>query len=73
VSAGVMHACGLRRADRKAVCWGRDLDGMVSGAPADVEFSDVSTGTWESCGVRASDGQVVCWGLGGYDGSPETF
>lgn len=62
VSAGGMHNCAIEPSDR-AVCWGDDRRGQVSGATKD-DVRDVAAGDWHSCAVHR-DGTVGCWGKPG--------
>ena len=59
VSAGEMHACGLRL-DDVVECWGDDREGETNAPPA-TRFTAVSVGQIHSCGI-VSDGAVRCWG-----------
>ena len=66
VALGERHACGLRRADGRAVCVGSVSDE----ADRSAAFSDISSGRDYACGLRTDGGAVSCWESAAYgDGS----
>lgn len=71
VTVGGRHACALRSSSGRAVCWGDDSHGQVSGAPGEVAFVQLSCGGDACCGlVRDGSGGG---GGGGGDGHPPGF
>lgn len=60
VSAGRLHACGVRR-DGKVLCWGENRMGQAPPGPSDERYLQVSAGDRHTCGLKA-DGLVECWG-----------
>ena len=62
VSAGYLHACGLRTTG-EITCWGA----TTSDAPTRLRgvFTQVSSGTTHSCALR-ENGAVECWGLNNF-------
>lgn len=69
VSAGSAHTCAIAD-DRRAVCWGRDTFGQITGpAGADVvaptlvasDVIDISAGGTHTCVVH-TDAGIECWG-----------
>jgi alpha-tubulin suppressor-like RCC1 family protein len=73
VSVGIDFACGIRRYDNTATCWGsdgRNSDCVDRAAPAvgqlmapPGEFSRIVSGNFHTCALRL-DGTVHCWGAG---------
>lgn len=59
ISAGFMHACGLRE-DGGVECWGLGTYGQLD-VPRGVEFAAVTAGSTYTCGLRAADGRALCW------------
>ncbi len=75
IDSGATHACGIRVADPgdpaarpnplptagKAICWGSDDNGQVSGAP-DYDITAIEVGDGFSCAIKDSDRKPTCWG-----------
>jgi hypothetical protein len=62
LATGVDHSCALRASDNTAVCWGRDTDGEVSGAPAGVPLFAISVNCGYTCGIVLATMTPICWG-----------
>ena len=58
LTGGLASACVLN-AENRAVCWGKDGDGLLD-APDD-EFEQIAAGSYFTCGLKAN-GDVKCWG-----------
>ncbi|WP_157069389.1 RCC1 domain-containing protein [Sandaracinus amylolyticus] len=59
ISAGQLHACGIRASDASLVCWGRDAEGQHVVPPG--RFVEVVSGGRHSCALDEAD-EVHCWG-----------
>jgi alpha-tubulin suppressor-like RCC1 family protein len=71
ISSGTDHACGLRKADGRAICWGSDRQpdyvykkhmGMAT-PPYDRRFTRINSGHTRTCGLEVG-GTILCWGDG---------
>lgn len=62
ISAGGHHTCGIREADGKVLCWGRNIEGQAPPEPSVHAFRSISAGHFHTCGIRETDGKVLCWG-----------
>lgn len=60
LSAGIWHACTLKDGT-DVVCWGLDVDGQVSGAPAD-DYTSITVPDGVFTCALAADSTIACWG-----------
>ncbi len=75
VGAGSFHTCGLRAADRRALCWGHNGNGQLGTGGGDVTspapvrggltFASLNVGARHTCSIT-TDGLAACWGLNNY-------
>lgn len=56
ISVSAEYGCGLRRSDKKLVCWAQGAGRMAS----DDAFSAVDSSGTGTCAIRAADGRVQC-------------
>lgn len=61
VAAGTDVACGIRRANQQAVCWGQ-VEGTGLTDEPQVALRQLSVGRGWACGLRQDNSEVVCWG-----------
>ncbi|CAN6978421.1 unnamed protein product [Brassica rapa subsp. trilocularis] len=64
VVGGKFYACGIKRYDHSAVCWGFFVNKSTT-PPKGMGFYDLAAGNYFTCGVPTGNGMPpVCWGLG---------
>ncbi|KAG2258458.1 hypothetical protein Bca52824_077752 [Brassica carinata] len=64
VVGGKFYACGIKRYDHSAVCWGFFVNKSTT-PPRGMGFYDLAAGNYFTCGVPTGNGMPpVCWGLG---------
>uniref|UniRef100_A0A1J3JWY5 non-specific serine/threonine protein kinase n=2 Tax=Noccaea caerulescens TaxID=107243 RepID=A0A1J3JWY5_NOCCA len=64
VVGGKFYACGIKRYDHSAVCWGFFVNRSTP-APKGIDFYDLAAGNYFTCGVLSGNSMSpVCWGLG---------
>ncbi|KAG7566450.1 Protein kinase domain [Arabidopsis suecica] len=64
VVGGKFYACGIKRYDHSAVCWGFFVNRSTP-APKGIGFYDLAAGNYFTCGVLSGTSMSpVCWGLG---------
>ena len=69
VSAGFIHACGIK-ADGSLRCWGGDINDYGATSAPDGTFARISVGSFSSCGIR-TDGSIDCWGRSTEENPPD--
>ncbi|KAF0744342.1 hypothetical protein Ae201684_000830 [Aphanomyces euteiches] len=60
VSTSRLSTCGIKRKDKKVVCWG--MKEGVTSVPGDVAFDELTLGWDHGCGILSGSGRVLCWG-----------
>lgn len=73
ISVGHFHFCGIKKADSKLYCYGKNEYGQVGDGTivessefkkiGEKEWLDVSAGIYHNCGISKPDGLLYCWGL----------
>ncbi|KAK3444111.1 hypothetical protein EUGRSUZ_A00082 [Eucalyptus grandis] len=64
IVGGKFHACGIKSADQKAICWGFVVKHSTP-APSKTKILQIAAGNYFMCGILAEKSLLpVCWGLG---------